>query len=230
MSRVPAGSVQYHFRHAIGGFFELPVASAARLLPPGEQPVEPHHGQGVLSVMAFDFHDSMVGPYGELILSVAVPPRLMPGQPLPRAAFFPFLLGTTTRASREHAIERWHLPHFMDDITMSFDAEPHEIRIRASHGGAPIVDLRITDHDWTNVSHRYQAHMHDAGGDYQATIIMDAAFSESEEEAGAMTLYAHAFTRDVDRDGVSDVPFRELWMRHGVQTFHPLERPAAAAG
>ena len=48
---------------------------------------------------------SMVGEYGELILSVLVMPRVAPGAPLPRSAFYPFLLGTTTKASREHADE-----------------------------------------------------------------------------------------------------------------------------
>ena len=37
------------------------------------------------------------------------------------AAFFPFLVGTTTKASREHAIKLWHLPHFMDDIQIEFE-------------------------------------------------------------------------------------------------------------
>ena len=74
--------VKYHFRHAIGGFFEFPTANARKILPPHLHPVEPHHGQSVLSVMAFDFHESMVGEYGELILSVLVMPRVAPGSPL----------------------------------------------------------------------------------------------------------------------------------------------------
>jgi hypothetical protein len=221
--------VQYHFRHAIGGFFEFPTADARKILPPHLHPVEPHHGQSVLSVMAFDFHKSMVGEYGELILSVLVMPRVEPGTPLPRSAFYPFLLGTTTKASREHAIERWHLPHFMHDIDLSFDAQADEIRVAAAHGGSPIIDMRITDYDWEQVSHRYQCFTHDATGSYMATIIMDADFSENEEERGGITIHTHAFTSAIDRHGVNTTPFRELWMRDGLQTFHPLETLAAAA-
>ena len=94
-----SGFVQYHFRDAIGGFFEFPTENARALLPSELQPIEPHHGSSVLSVMAFDFHDSPVGEYGELILSIFVSPLVQPGQPMPRAAFYPFKLGTTTRES-----------------------------------------------------------------------------------------------------------------------------------
>jgi hypothetical protein len=223
------GLVQYHFRHAIGGFFEFPTANARKILPPHLHPVEPHHGQSVLSVMAFDFHNSMVGEYGELILSVLSMPRIEPGSPLPRSAFYPFLLGTTTKASRDHAIERWHLPHFMENIDLSFDAGDGDIRVAAAHGGAPIIDMRITDYDWEQVSHRYQCFMHDADGSYMSTIIMEAAFSENEEERGEIEIHPHAFTSAIDRDAVTTTPFRELWMRDGLQTFHPLEQLASAA-
>ena len=80
------GMVQYHFRDAIGGFFEFPTENARAILPPELQPIEPHHGSSVLSVMAFDFHDSPVGDYGELILSILVSPRVESGVPMPRSA------------------------------------------------------------------------------------------------------------------------------------------------
>ena len=222
--------VQYHFRHAIGGFFEFPTANARKILPPHLHPVEPHHGQSVLSVMAFDFHKSMVGEYGELILSVLVMPRVAPGSPLPRSAFYPFLLGTTTKASRDHAIERWHLPHFMADIDLSFDAKSDHIDIAAAHGGKPIIDMTITQYEWEHVSHRYQSFMHDPAGSYMSTIIMESEFSENEEERGGIVVHNHAFTADIDRDNVNTTPFRELWMREGLQTFHPLETLASSAG
>jgi hypothetical protein len=225
----PPGFVQYHFRHAIGGFFEFPTANARKILPAHLHPVEPHHGQSVLSVMAFDFHKSMVGEYGELILSVLVMPRIAPGAPLPRSAFYPFLLGTTTKASRDHAIERWHLPHFMENIDLSFDEKPDSIAIAAAHGGKPIIDMNITQYDWEKVSHRYQSFMHDPAGSFMSTIIMESAFSENEEERGEIAVHKHAFTADIDRDGVNTTPFRELWMRDGLQTFHPLETLAPAA-
>lgn len=220
------GQVQYAYRHAIGGFFEFPTDNARRLLPPHLHPVEPHHGQSVLSVMAFDFTGGSVddiGPYGELVLSVHVAPRIEAGRPMARAAFYPFLVGTTTQESRAHAIRRWHLPHYMHDIEMGFTVGEHDIRVTAAHGGSPIVDLHITDYAWEQVEHHYQAYMHDASGSYMATMALRGAFSENEEERGGITLHTHAFTEGLDIDAVNTTPFRELWMRDGTQTFDPLE-------
>jgi hypothetical protein len=216
-------NVLYRFRHSIVGFFEFPTANAVKILPSSLQPVEPHHGQSVLSVMAFDFHDSMVGAYGELIFCVGVAPRIEAGR-LPRGAFYPFLLGTTTRASREHAIERWHLPHFMEDIELDFQSHNGQIRMEAAHGGSPIAGMTITDYGWEPVEHLYQSFMKDASGAYMAKILMAAPFSEHEEERGELELHEHAFTALVDRDGVTTTPFRELWMKDGLQTFHPLQQ------
>ena len=220
------GQVQYAYTHAIGGFFEFPTENARKLLPKHLHPVEPHHGQSVLSVMAFNFTSGSVdniGPYGELVLSVHVAPRIEHGRPMARAAFYPFLVGTTAPDSREHAIRRWHLPHFMADIDMQFRIGEKDIRVAAAQGGAPILDLHITDYQWETVEHYYQAYMHDASGSYMATMALRGAFSENEEERGGIELYSHAFTEGLDIDGVNTTPFRELWMRDGTQTFEPLE-------
>jgi hypothetical protein len=217
------GQVQYQYRHAIGGFFEFPTENARKLIPSFMSPVEPHHGQSVLSVMAFDFNGSSTGEYNELVLSVPVAPRINRGRPLPRAAFFPFLVGTTTKASRESAIKLWHLPHFMDDIQIDFKVGAHEITVSAAHGGSKILDMRITDYEWEPVEHYYQAFEHDATGTYMATMAMNAQFSENEEERGNIEIYPHAFTAGLNADGVNNTPFRELWMRDGRQTFDPLE-------
>lgn len=221
--------VQYHFRDAIGGFFEFPTANARALLPPALQPIEPRHGSSVLSVMAFDFHDSPVGAYGELILSVLVAPRVDPGRPWPRSAFYPFRLGTTTRESREHAIERWHLPHYMQDIALHWQRGDGHVTIHASDRGQPIVDMTITEHEWSTVEHPYQAFMQDDDDAYASMIVMAGAFSENEEERGGITIHSQAMT-DLCADWEVDVtPFRELWMKNGVQTFHPLQRLASHA-
>lgn len=222
------GFVQYHFRHAVGGFFEFPTENARRILPPSLHPIEPHHGQSVLSVMAFDFNKSMVGEYCEIILSVLVAPRLEKHRTIPRSAFYPFLLGTTTKASREHAIERWHLPHFMDDVDLEFRDGGKHLDIVTAYKGAPIINMRVTDYEWEHVEHRYQAFTRDASGSYMATIVMNAEFSENEEERGTIEIFDHEFTSAIDRSNVNTTPFRELWMKNGLQTFHPLEQIAPA--
>ena len=56
---------------------------------------------------AFDFTESEVGPYGELVISILVPPFALTSAELPQAAIFPIAICTTTqmliikRASRD---------------------------------------------------------------------------------------------------------------------------------
>ena len=113
---------RYGYEHAISGFFEFPTENARRILPSHLEPVELHHGTSIFSMTAFDFTESMVGPYGEVVMSVIVSPLVKPGERLPKSAFYPYLVGTTTKAARDHAIERWHLPHWMEDVEMSLRA------------------------------------------------------------------------------------------------------------
>jgi hypothetical protein len=221
--------VRYHFRDAIGGFFEFPTENARAILPSDMQPIEPHHGSSVLSVMAFDFHDSPVGEYGELILSILVAPRVESGAPWPRSAFWPFRLGTTTAESRQHAIERWHLPHYMQDISIDWERGDGHITINATDRGEPIVDMTITEHEWSVVEHPYQAFMHDEEGAYTSTIVMAGRFSENEEERGGIVIHSQAMTDLLANWEVDVIPFRELWMRNGMQTFHPLRQLAVFA-
>ena len=213
---------RYGYSHAISGFFEFPTENARRILPSHVEPVELHHGVSIFSMTAFDFTESMVGRYGEVVMSVIVSPLVKPGKPLPKSAFYPYLVGTTTRAAREHAIERWHLPHWMADVEMSFEHRPREVTVRVSADGDPVAEMTVGDYSWHPVSHLYQSFMHDADGTYLANITMAGQQSEHEEETGRIKLLPHPFHKQLGLADVSEVPFREMWMRDGLQTFEPL--------
>lgn len=213
---------RYAYRNAISGFFEFPTDNARRILPRHLEPAELHHGSSIFSMTAFDFTQSEVGAYGEIVMSVIVAPLVKPGERLPKAAFYPYLVATTTRAARDHAIERWHLPHWMEDVEVVFSTEGRGITVKVVADGAPVAELTITDHTFRPVSHLYQSFMRDDGGAYLATIVMEGSQSEHEEETGRLKLHEHPFNKDLAISEIYENPFRELWMREGVQTFHPL--------
>ncbi|HJU66199.1 MAG TPA: acetoacetate decarboxylase family protein [Gemmatimonadaceae bacterium] len=221
--------IKYFFRDVVNGLFEVPTENARSIIPSELQPVELHHGSSILGVMIMDFTDSMVGPYRELILGIMVSPLVQAGAPMPQAAFYPFLLGTTTRAARDHAIEMWHLPHYMSDIAIDCTKRRGAIDVEVRDGRHPIVDLTVVDYDWSPKEFRYQAFMSDESGFYSSNITMAGEFSEHEEERGSLVLHPHPMTDALDRERVSPVPFREQWMREGVQTFQPLQKLAAFA-
>lgn len=212
---------RYGYRDAISGFFEFPTDNARRILPRGFEPVEPHHGTSILAITVFDFHESEVGEYGEVVYAVIVPPLVRDAR-LPKSAFFPWQVATTTGAARAHAIERWHLPHWMDDVEVAFERGPGRLTAHVKADGAPALDMTVTDHSWQPVSHLYQSFQQDEGGTYLANILFEGDKSEHEEETGSIVLHDNAFNKDVVLSEVYEKPFRELWMRSGCQLFDPL--------
>ena len=213
---------KYAFDNAVSAFFEMPTELARELLPPHLEPLEVRHGSGVFAVTAFHFTESMVGEYDEIVLAVIVPPMLQGGE-FPKSAFYPFLLGTSTPESRAHAIERWHLPHYMADIAVDFEQTDGKIEIRAHENGRPILDYGVAQHQWSRVNHLYQAFMADESGDYKVDIHMQGRFTEHEEEAGHLELHDHPMCERLRPDEIESYPFRELWMQKGMQTFEELE-------
>ena len=213
---------RYGYRDAISGFFEFPTDNARRILPRGFEPVEPHHGTSILAVTVFDFDESEVGEYGEVVYAVIVPP-LVRDTRLPKSAFFPWQVATTTRAAREHAIERWHLPHWMEDVAIEFDrSEPGRTTARVKAEGSLALEMTVTEHSWQPVSHLYQSFQKDDTGTYLANILFEGEKSEHEDEKGRIALHDNAFNKDVVISEVYETPFRELWMRRGCQLFDPL--------
>ncbi len=213
----------YRFRNCIGAFFEMPTADARRILPSHLQPMELQHTRSILAVMAFDFTDSEVGPYEELVLSVIVPPAVVAGKPLPRAAFYPFIVGTSTEVSRRHAMERWHLPHYMNDISVAFDQSDGQMEVRAREGDRPVLDVMVTEYHYEPARNFYNAFMVDGDARFKVNIYMEAPHSEHEEERGSITLYEHPMTEPLSIADVATYPFREQWYQAGTQTFEPLE-------
>ena len=213
---------RYGYNNAISGFFEFPTDNARRILPRHLEPAELHHGSSIFSMTAFDFTESEVGAYGEIVMSVIVAPLVKPGEKLPKAAFYPYLVATTTRVARDHALERWHLPHWMEDVEVVFSREGRSLTAKVATDGVPAAELTITDHSFRPVSHLYQSFMKDDNGAYLANITMQGSQSEHEEETGRLQLHEHAFNKDLVISEIYESPFRELWMRDGMQTFEPL--------
>jgi len=151
-----------------------------------------------------------------------------PGQPFPKSAMYPYLVATTTKAARDHAIERWHLPHWMDDVDIAFDRQKDHLTVRVKADGAPVADMTIYEYEWHPVSHLHQSFMKDGEANYLAQITMEGQHSEHENEKGSVKLYEHPFNKVLSIADVYDVPFREQWMRDGLQTFQPLEQLEAA--
>jgi hypothetical protein len=215
---------RYGFAQVVAAFFEMPTADARKLLPPHLQPLEVQHTRSILAITAFEFTESVVGSYNEIVLSIIVPPRVEVDQLLPKAAFFPFIVGTTTDSSREHAIERWHLPHYMKALDIRLHPEDDVMEVTVADDGMKILDMTVTSHQFAPVRDLYNSFMVNGDDHYKVNIYMEGPHAEHEEERGSLTLYEHAMTEGLTRSDVSSYAFREQWLRGGMQTFEELER------
>jgi hypothetical protein len=214
---------KYKFSNAVNAFFEMPTETATALLPKHLQPLELRHDSSILAVTAFHFTESMVGDYHEAVLAVIVPPMVKPGGVFPKSAYFPFLVGTSTKASREHAIERWHLPHYMADIHVDLVEKDGAVDVLVHEKDRPIVDFRITAHKWSIVDQLYQCFMIDERKRYKVDMHLHGRFTEHEEESGTLNLHDHPMTEKLRGQAISTYPFREMWMKDGMQVFEELE-------
>lgn len=216
---------KYQFDICLGGFFQMSTANARDILPAHLQPVEAQHTRSVLAVLAFQFTESEVGAYDELVMAIITPPRVEPGKPLPKAAFYPFAVATSTEASRAHAIERWHLPHYMENLDFEFSGDGDLRTLFVREGGEPVLDLTISAHEFNDAVNAYHVFTVDQGAPqpYKVNVFMRAPHSEHEAERGKLILHEHPMTDLLDRDEVDPTPFREEWYRAGTQTFEELE-------
>jgi len=216
------GYTYYGFDLCVGGYFEMPTADARKLLPSHLEPLEVQHERSILAITCFHFCESMVGEYDEVVLAVVVPPMVEPGKLLPKAAFFPFMVGTSTPESRAHAIERWRLPHYMKDVDVDFAEGDGKITVTMTDDDAPVLELVVTEFSWAAAANNYTCFTVNPEDRFKVNILMEAEHSEHEEETGSLTLYEHPMTEGLTIDDVHTYPFREEWYRKGTQTFDPM--------
>ena len=221
---MPDGRGNYYFNHGLSCLFEMPTSDARRLVASDLEPLEVQHERSVLSVTVFDFYKGDAGVYQEVVLSVLVPPLVKPGDPLPKSALYPFLVATSTERGRREGVERWKLPHLERNVEITFAEAEGQICATTSADGEPVFALTVTSHVFEPAELLFHAFMSDAAGLYKSDIIMRGeSYSEHEFETGSLVIHPHEMTDGLTRDEIADTPFREQWMKKGVEVFAPLE-------
>ena len=210
---------RYGFRQALGGLFVGEYGALQSVMPAGLWPLEAQTGFGVLAVTAFDFDESEVGAYGELVFSVLARPWAPKGQPLPDAAYFPFFLATTTEASRTHAAERWHLPAHDTCLDIVLGAHDGERSVTVSDGDTPVLRLTVSRTGAPVSLRRYLCFSEGDGQLLRVGIDIRGELDEHEEETGFLELLDHPVAALLVDRIEDEVPFREHSMERGEQQF-----------
>jgi hypothetical protein len=214
---------KYCFSTGVSAFFEMATADARGVIPAYLQPIEVRHQRSVLTVTAFLFEDSVVGPYTELMFAVVVPPMVEDWGHHAKAGFFPFLVATSSAEARRLRAERYHFPYVDQDIDAQFIETPERLRVRAWGGGQPIVDFSVTQGAWESTSHLLQSFAGCGTARYRANVQITGEYTVHENERGSMILYPHELTRATLPSEVAPYPFREHWLKNGTEVFHSLE-------
>ncbi|MCG6988813.1 MAG: hypothetical protein LJF06_11620 [Gemmatimonadetes bacterium] len=207
----------------MSAFFEMATPDALAVLPAYLQPIEVRHQRSVLSVTAFLFEESEVGPYTELMFAVIVPPMVAKWGQHAKAGFYPFLAATSSERARRQRAERYHFRYLEQDIDAQFIETEDRIRVRAWSVGKPVVDFSVTQGAWESTSHLLQGFT--AAGDqrFRTTVQISGEYTVHENERGTMTLFPHPMIAPLLGREVSAYPFREHWFKNGTEVFYGLE-------
>lgn len=221
--------VIYNIPNGINGLFYLPTEVALRLLPDHVQPIEAMHGRSVVGITLFEFSGSNItlAPYVELVVSLYVVPKLGIMKDHPHAAVFPLSVASSNQQARNHAIDLWHLPHYMEDISLDFEETAKSDRISgliSCTKGEPIVQLSVNKgSEWQPMFQAYQSFQQDETGRYIGILDMQGSMTEHEEGTGNLQInLKHRFFKDLDLSEMDTTPMREMWLKNGQETYHKL--------
>lgn len=218
---MPVG--RYVFRTGVSAFFEMATADALAILPDHLQPIEVRHQRSVLSVTAFLFDESEVGPYTELMFSVVVPPTVAAWGQHAKAGFYPFLAATSSAEARRRRSERFHFPYLGEDIDAQFIETADRLRVRVwGADKQPIVDFSVTQYAWESTTHLLQGFMMNGEERLRTTLQISGQYTVHENERGNMTLFPHPSTELILKHEMPAYPFREHWFKNGTEVFHSL--------
>jgi hypothetical protein len=213
----------YRFHTGVSAFFEMATSDARAVLPSHLEPIEVRHERSVLSVNAFLFDDSVVGPYTEIMFAVIVPPAVASWAEHAKAGLYPFLCATSSDEARRIKAERFHFPYHEQRIDAQFIETTDRLRIRVFGCGSPILDLSVTPDYWETTTHLLQGFMMNGSERLRTILQISGDYTVHEYERGDMKLFPHPITMDLLRQDVSPYPFREHWFKNGTEVFHKLE-------
>lgn len=213
----------YKFDCALGAFFEIDSDVAKELLPKKLNPLERRPGCSILNIAAFDFTESEVGAYGEIVFSIAVSPYSKAGEVLPHIGLFPFQLATTTAESKAHGSEKWKLPCHPEIVSMEFHHSESTRTVIVKEEQDKILELSISRTDEKQnkqINRIYQCFTFDSEL-HRVNIEISGEINEHEEETGAFSFSDHALCEQISALE-DDIPFREQSMGRGKQLFADL--------
>lgn len=209
----------YRFDQALAACFLARNDALRAVLPPNLRPLEARPGHGLVVVTAFNFTDSEVGPYGELVMAVMVPPFTPRDESWPESASYPFDLVTNTLDSRDHAAGSWYLPARPKPYGLRFSRDGERRSVDLYDEGTPVLSLSVKHNPTWERDRLYQVFTRSDGRLHRVALSVEGSVSEHNEETGRLTLYDHPIADRLADLVADDEALFEQSMDDGLERF-----------
>jgi hypothetical protein len=132
--------ILYYDLRYITSIFTARTSRLKKLLPhPSFKPIEMWPGRAMLAITAFEYHDTSIGPYNEI--AITIPIKYPPGFVLPglaaismmRKNVFPVYihhLPVTTEIALKVGIHFWNYPKFLAEIAFQDQGDNLEVTLK----------------------------------------------------------------------------------------------------
>lgn len=136
--------VLYYDLRFVTSIFTASTGRLKKLLPhPSFKPIEMWPGRAMLAITAFEYHDTSIGPYNEI--AITIPVKFPPGFVFPglaaismmRKNVFPVYihhLPVTTEIALKAGIHFWNYPKFLADIAFQDEGENLNVTLKENGG------------------------------------------------------------------------------------------------
>lgn len=217
-------SIDYKFNCVINCLTEIETDNIKGLLPKNLYPFEVHPDLSLLSIIGFDFYDTPVGKYQEIIIGILTQAYLTPEKNIPKATIFPINLATTSDASRQHAIDNYKLPHYLKNIDISFDTKGPKKILKCKEDNKIFLNIELViENKGEKAKEYHQSLIYSAEKIFLSKIYIDANICETQDEKGNIELTNHDFFKNININSINNTPYLERFASTGVETMFELE-------
>jgi len=142
--------ILYYDLRSITTIFTAKTDKIKNLLPhPNFKPIEIWPGMGMVGIVAFEYHDTSIGPYNEI--GIAIPVKFPPSFSVPFVSVLPMMLKNkfsvyirhlpvTTEIAYKGGVHFYNYPKFISEITFQDQNEHLEVTLKEK--GELILKLR----------------------------------------------------------------------------------------
>lgn len=215
--------INYKFKNVINCLLEIDTIYVNKLVPKNIYPLEIQPNLSLISIIGFDFYDTPIGDYQEVIIGIITQPYFLNKDRIPKSAVFPINVATNTDKSKEHAIANYKLPHYMKNIIIDFNVNDSKKILTCKDNDKIFLNVELNIKNNLEKTEEYhQSFIADHNQLYLSEINIDAILGENQDGEGKVTLSSHKFFKNIEINEINNIPYLERYAHTGIETMSSL--------